>query len=82
MMKLISITELVTGSKTPDPGVQNAMLQALYEVVSKAGKNMTESSRSSILGLIDSETGHADGKLFFKWFHVRQWLTSEQTLCL
>lgn len=64
-IKLTSITELVTGSKTSDPGVQNAMLQALYEVVSKAGTNMTESSRSSILGLIDSETGHTDGKLFF-----------------
>lgn len=81
-MKLTSITELVTGSKTSDPGVQHAMLQALYEVVSKAGTNMTESSRSSILGLIDSETGHTDGKLFFEWFHVGQWLTCEQSLWL
>jgi len=56
------IAELVTGSKTPDPGVQNAMLKALYEVVSKAGTNMSEASRNSILGLIDSDTSNADGK--------------------
>ncbi len=56
------IAELVTGSKTADPGVQNAMLKALYEVVSKAGTNMSEASRNSILGLIDSDTSNADGK--------------------
>lgn len=64
--KLTSFTELVTGSKTSDLGVQSAMLQALYEVVSKAGTNMSEMSRSSILGLIDSDTGLADGKLLFE----------------
>ena len=56
------IAELVTGSKNPDLGVQNAMLKALYEVVSKAGANMSETSRSSVLGLIDSDTGNAEGK--------------------
>ncbi|KAI4196960.1 MAG: hypothetical protein LQ350_006213 [Teloschistes chrysophthalmus] len=50
------IAELVTGSKTPDTGVQNAMLRALYEVVSKAGTNMSETSRNAILTLIDSDT--------------------------
>ena len=55
------IAELVTGSKTPDPGVQNAMLKALYEVVGKAGSNMSETSRDLILGLIDGERGGADG---------------------
>ena len=55
------IAELVTGSKTPDPGVQNAMLKALYEVVSNAGANMSEASRSSILGLIDGDVSSADG---------------------
>ncbi|KAL8788194.1 MAG: hypothetical protein Q9213_001833, partial [Squamulea squamosa] len=50
------IAELVTGSKTPDTGVQNAMLRALYEVVSKAGSNMSETSRNSILALIDNDT--------------------------
>ena len=49
------IAELVTGSKTPDPGVQTAMLRALFEVVSKAGANMSEASRASILNLIDSD---------------------------
>ncbi|KAL8690219.1 MAG: hypothetical protein Q9218_004282 [Villophora microphyllina] len=49
------ITELVTGAKTPDVGVQNAMLRALYEVVSKAGSNMSETSRNAILTLIDSD---------------------------
>jgi hypothetical protein len=51
------IAELVTGSKTTDPGVKNAMLKALYEVVSKAGSNMNDVSKNSILGLIDSDAG-------------------------
>lgn len=54
------IAELVTGSKTPDAGVRNAMLKALYEVVAKAGSNMNEASRNGILGLIDSDTGDED----------------------
>ena len=49
------VAELVTGSKTPDSGVQNSMMRALFEVVSKAGGNMSEASRNSILGLIDSD---------------------------
>ncbi|TKA61965.1 hypothetical protein B0A49_11794, partial [Cryomyces minteri] len=49
------IAELVTGSKTSDAGVRNAMLKALYEVVSKAGANMNEVSRNSILGLMDTD---------------------------
>ena len=57
------ITELVAGSKAPDPGVQNAMLKALYEVASKAGANMGEASRASILALIDNDVGSQDGKL-------------------
>ena len=57
------IAELVTGSKTPDPGVQNAMLKALYEVVSKAGTGMSETSRNSILGLIDSDMSQADDSM-------------------
>ncbi|SMR56256.1 unnamed protein product [Zymoseptoria tritici ST99CH_3D1] len=54
------IAELVTGCKTTDAGVKNAMLKALYEVVSKAGTNMNDASRASILGLIDSDSGDAD----------------------
>ena len=57
------IAELVTGSKTQDPGVRKAMLKALYEVVSKAGSNMSEASRTSVLTLIDSDTGGADDSL-------------------
>ena len=57
------ITELVTGSKTTNPGVQNAMLRALYEVVNKAGGNMSEASRNQILGLIDSDAGGGDEKM-------------------
>ena len=56
--------ELVTGSKTSDRGVKNAMLKALFEVVSKAGSNMNEASRNSILGLIDTDTGDTDGEDF------------------
>ncbi|KAI0813480.1 armadillo-type protein [Xylaria sp. FL0064] len=54
------IAELVTGSKTSDAGVKAAMLKALYEVISKAGGNMGESSRAAVLGLIDMETDTRD----------------------
>jgi hypothetical protein len=48
------IAELVTGAKTPDVGVRSAMLKALQEVVSKVGSNMSDASRESILGLMDT----------------------------
>ncbi|KAL1597320.1 translational activator of GCN4 [Paraconiothyrium brasiliense] len=51
------IAELVTGSKTADQAVKAAMLKALFEVVSKAGKSMNETSRNAILGLIDTDVG-------------------------
>ncbi|KAL8356249.1 hypothetical protein RB601_001522 [Gaeumannomyces tritici] len=54
------IAELVTGSKTSDPGVKTAMLKALFEVISKAGANMGEPSRAAVLGLIDMETDEKD----------------------
>ncbi|KAJ5084239.1 hypothetical protein NUU61_008818 [Penicillium alfredii] len=50
------IAELITGSKTTDFGVKNAMMKALQEVVGKAGGNMSEASRTAILGLIDDGT--------------------------
>jgi hypothetical protein len=56
------IAELVTGSKTSDEAVRTAMLKALFEVVSKAGKNMSEASRNTILSLIDTETDDSNGK--------------------
>ena len=54
------IAELVTGSKTTDPGVRTAMLKALYEVISKAGGNMGEGSRAAVLSLIDMESDERD----------------------
>lgn len=54
------IAELVTGCKTADQAVKTAMLKALFEVVSKAGKSMNEASRNSILGLIDTDVGDED----------------------
>ncbi|KAI8964275.1 ARM repeat-containing protein [Daldinia sp. FL1419] len=57
------IAELVTGSKTSDPGVRTAMLKALYEVISKAGSNMGESSRTAVLGLIDMDTDTTDSTM-------------------
>ncbi|CAJ2503060.1 Uu.00g104540.m01.CDS01 [Anthostomella pinea] len=57
------IAELVTGAKTTDAGVKAAMVKALYEVVSKAGANMGESSRTAVLGLIDMETETKDGAM-------------------
>ncbi|KAI1331652.1 ARM repeat-containing protein [Xylariaceae sp. FL0255] len=54
------IAELVTGCKTTDPGVKTAMLKALYEVISKAGGSMGETSRAAVLGLIDMETDTKD----------------------
>jgi len=57
------IAELVTGSKTTDAGVKTAMLKALYEVISKAGANMGESSRTAVLSLIDMETEMKDNNM-------------------
>jgi hypothetical protein len=37
------------------------MLRALYEVVRKAGGNMSEGSIASIIGLINSDGADADG---------------------
>ncbi|KAK8117583.1 eIF-2-alpha kinase activator GCN1 [Apiospora kogelbergensis] len=57
------VAELVTGSKTTDAGVRTAMLKALYEVVSKAGANMGESSRTAVLGLIDMDSDNSDSTM-------------------
>lgn len=54
------IAELVAGSKTADPGVKTAMLKALYEVISRAGANMGEASRTAVLSLIDMDTDERD----------------------
>ncbi|KAH1839292.1 hypothetical protein KXX54_003123 [Aspergillus fumigatus] len=49
------IAELITGTKTDDMGVKNAMMKALQEVVGKAGANMSEASKNAILALIDDD---------------------------
>ncbi|KAH8425604.1 putative translational activator [Aspergillus melleus] len=49
------IAELIAGTKTPDVGVKNAMMKALQEVVGKAGANMSDASKNSILALIDDD---------------------------
>ncbi|OAA72762.1 Armadillo-like helical [Akanthomyces lecanii RCEF 1005] len=57
------IAELVTGSKTTDSGVKKAMLKALYEVISRAGANMGQASRTAILSLIDGDVDEADASM-------------------
>src|SRR5699024_7427019 len=57
------VAELVTGCKTSDAGVRTAMLKALYEVVSKAGSNMGETSRAAVLSLIDMEVDEGDAAM-------------------
>ncbi len=39
------------------------MLRALYEVISKSGANMSEASRTAVLGLIDSDASNLEGEL-------------------
>jgi hypothetical protein len=64
------IAELVAGSKTTDQAVKVAMFKALFEVVSKVGKNMNEASRTAILGLIDTDADGSDGEFFHSKFYL------------
>ncbi|KAI5807467.1 armadillo-type protein [Peziza echinospora] len=57
------ISELVTGARTPDSGVKSAMLKALYEVVSKAGGNMGDASKSAIISLVDEDLEEEDDEM-------------------
>ena len=57
------IAELVTGAKTPDTGVRNAMLKGLQEVVSRVGSSMSETSREAILGLMDTYRDAGDDNM-------------------
>lgn len=57
------VTELVTGAKAAtDSGVKTATLKAMLVVVDKAGKNMNEVSKTSILSLVESEITVVDDK--------------------
>lgn len=58
---LIDNSELMTGTKTADVGVRNAMMKALQEVVGKAGANMSEASKNSLLALIDDDASDQTG---------------------
>ncbi|RKF62534.1 eIF-2-alpha kinase activator GCN1 [Erysiphe neolycopersici] len=49
------IAELCTGVKTSDLGVKVAIMKALYEVVSKAGSKINDTSRASISNIIKAE---------------------------
>jgi hypothetical protein len=46
------------------------MFKALFEVVSKVGKNMNEASRTAILGLIDTDADGSDGEFFHSKFYL------------
>ncbi|CAG8528557.1 17533_t:CDS:10, partial [Acaulospora morrowiae] len=54
------IAELVTGIKTSEPSIREAMLNALESVVNKAGNNMNEASKKGVLGVI--KDGLSDNK--------------------
>lgn len=45
--------------------MKNAMMKALQEVVGKAGANMSEASKNSILALIDDDASDKTGKLLY-----------------
>lgn len=50
------VTELVQGTKNAeDQGIKTAMLNALLQVVVKGGNNMSESSKSSVMALVEEE---------------------------
>lgn len=44
--------------------MKNAMMKALQEVVGKAGANMSEASKNSILALIGDDASDQTGKSF------------------
>ncbi|EGW32689.1 translational activator of GCN4 [Spathaspora passalidarum NRRL Y-27907] len=57
------ITELVTGAKNSnDKGVKASMLKGMLEVVNKAGKSLSEDSKTSIMSLIEDEITVVDDK--------------------
>lgn len=60
---LNATVELITGTKTADIGVKNAMMKALQEVVGKAGANMSDASKNSILALIDDDASDQTGMI-------------------
>lgn len=57
------VTELVQGTKNAeDQGIKTAMLKALFQVVVKGGKNMSEASKSSVMALVEEEINTVSDK--------------------
>lgn len=53
------VTELVAGAKNADAnGVKTAMLKAMLQVVSKAGANMSEASKTAVMSLVEEEISY------------------------
>ncbi|CAG8500654.1 3053_t:CDS:10 [Acaulospora colombiana] len=65
------ISELVTGIKTSEPNVREAMLSALESVVNKAGNSMNETSKKGVLGVI--KEGLSDSKGNCDWCLASTW---------
>ncbi|SCV00820.1 LANO_0F08724g1_1 [Lachancea nothofagi CBS 11611] len=58
------VVELVSGAKqATDDGVKTAMVKALLEIVSKAGSKLSESSKSTIVNLVEEQILTVDDKL-------------------
>lgn len=56
------VAELVSGAKnTKDQNVKGSMLKAMLAVVNGGGQNMSESSKSSILSLVEEEITSVSG---------------------
>ncbi|GEQ70755.1 hypothetical protein JCM33374_g4434 [Metschnikowia sp. JCM 33374] len=57
------VTELVTGAKNAeDQGIKNSLLKAMLQVVLKGGKNMSETSKTSIMALVEEELSIVNDK--------------------
>ncbi|KAG7664813.1 GCN1 [[Candida] subhashii] len=57
------VTELVSGAKNSnDQGVKASMLKGMLEVVNKAGQNLSEASKTSIMSLVEDEITVVDDK--------------------
>ncbi|ANB15743.1 Gcn1p [Sugiyamaella lignohabitans] len=57
------VNELISGARiSTDSGVTEAMLQALYEVVSSVGKNLSDASKNSVIAFIEQILPSGNGK--------------------
>lgn len=57
------VAELVAGTKNAfEQGVKTSMLKGILEVVNRAGKNMSEASKTSVMTLVEDEITLVDDK--------------------